>query len=279
MIIQVTKDTELISFLKDNLTQLSIKIIKKLLTTKCIYVNNKVITQYNYLLKRNDEVYILKNIILTKNKKSIEVIYEDKNIIIVNKPHNLLTISTTKEKEHTLYNYVSNYVKKQNKNNKIFIIHRLDKETSGIIMFTKNQKFQKLMQKDWNNQVLKREYLALVHNEVKKAMVLKNYILEKKEAKSIISNKHQGKLAITQLDIIRTKRSKSLLKIRIYTGRKNQIRLQLAYKGFSIIGDKKYGLADGGKRLYLHAYKLEFINPLTGKVMKFKTVYPLDFNI
>ena len=210
-----------------------------------------------------------------KDYKNIEIIYEDKDLIVVNKPENLLTIATEKEKDRTLYNIVSKYVKSKNKNNKIYIIHRLDKDTSGIIMFAKNIKVKEELQKNWNDLVI-RKYIALVSGNIKEDMTLKNYIGINKINESYITNIQNGKLAITNIYVKKNYHNKTLLDIDIKTGRKNQIRLQLANINHSIIGDKKYGNIKA-KRMYLHAYSLEFIHPITKKRLKLKTVYPQNF--
>ena len=279
MELKVEKEKELLSFLYDNLIHMSKNNIKNLLVNNCIYVNDRINTKYNYLLKNGDKVIIIDKYIKNSDFKRIEIIYEDKDMIVVNKPSNLLTIATTKEKEKTLYNIVSNYIKSKNKKNKIYIIHRLDRDTSGLIIFSKNKKFQELMQKDWNSTITLREYIALVHGKITNSKTLKNYISINNIGNTYLSDKNHGKLAITKYDVIKAKKNISLLKVEIKTGRKNQIRLQLANDNHPILGDKKYGIKDGFRKMYLHAYKLEFIHPLTKKSIKFKTLFPQDFNL
>ena len=135
----VKQSDELYNYLRKNLTNMSKNNIKSLLKNENIYVNNKVITKYNYMLKEND-IITIGNSIKTDNT-NLKIIYEDNDIIVVDKPTKILTISNKNEKEETLYRKVSEHLKKENK--KVFIIHRLDYDTSGIIMFAKNQKIQK----------------------------------------------------------------------------------------------------------------------------------------
>lgn len=276
MYYKVTQNSELLMFLI-NYINISKKEAKHLLTNGCVYVNNKIEKQYNFLLHKNDEIYIIKNYIFHKKKQKIEIIYEDRELIVVNKPHNLLTIATAKEKDNTLYKIVSEYVKKSNKNNKIFIVHRLDKDTSGIILFTKNQKLKYLLQNKWNQFALKREYLAKVHGIINKNQTLKNYLAIDKYNNTYISNQKQGKIAITEFKIIKKYKNTTLLSLEIKTGRKNQIRIQLANINHPIIGDKRFGIKDKSSVMLLHAYKLEIIHPITNKILKFKTQYPPDF--
>lgn len=269
----VEKNEELLKYLYSKLSNISKNNIKSLLKNEHILVNDRVVTKFNYLLKEKDTIHIIDNYI--KDYKNIEIIYEDKDLIVVNKPENLLTIATEKEKDRTLYNIVSKYVKSKSKNNKIYIIHRLDKDTSGIIMFAKNIKVKEELQKNWNDLVI-RKYIALVSGNIKEDMTLKNYIGINKINESYITNIQNGKPAITNIYVKKNYHNKTLLDIDIKTGRKNQIRLQLANINHSIIGDKKYGNIKA-KRMYLHAYSLEFIHPIIKKRLKLKTVYPQNF--
>ena len=198
-------------------------------------------------------------------KKKLDILYEDKFIIIVNKPNNLLTIATDKEKERTLYHYTYEYLKQKNKNNKVFIVHRLDKDTSGIVMFAKDEKTKFYLQDNWSN--FKKNYVAIVNGKVKnKKGVLKNYLSETSTHLTYISNKNEGKLAITEYEKILENRNYTMLSLSLKTGRKNQIRVQLSNMGNPIVGDKKYGIKkDPIRRMALHACYLKFIHPKTKK--------------
>ena len=197
-----------------------------------------------------------------KNKK-LKILYEDKYLIIIDKPSNLLTISTEKEKERTLYHYVSDYLKKKNKNNKVFIVHRLDKDTSGIIVLAKDEKTKFFMQDNWEK--FKRCYVAVVEGKVKETKgVLKNYLMETKTHVTYVVNDKNGKLAITEYEKILENKKYTMLSLNIKTGRKNQIRVQLSNMGNPITGDKKYGAKkDPIRRMALVANYLSFIHPKT----------------
>ena len=270
--IVVEKEIILFEFLKLKLNNLSKNSIKNLLTKKLVYVNNKCITKYDYLLNINDVVEI-------KNTNDIDIIYEDKNIIVVNKPYGLLTVSTEKEKVKTLYHMVSEYVKRVNKNNKIFIVHRLDKDTSGLVMFAKNEKVKDLYQKSWNNIVNKRCYYAIVNGKMKNTEgAIESYLKENNNhIVYVTKNKNEGKLAITEYKVLKEKNNKTLLDINIKTGRKNQIRVHMKENNTPIIGDTKYGIKEKSKRMYLHSYKLEIMDPITKKNIKFETDIPNEF--
>lgn len=238
-----------------------------------ILVNGKVITQFNYLLKAGDQVEINQHI---TSSRTLPILYEDKELIIIEKPAGLLTIATTKEKEETAYHMVSDYVKQKNKNNKVFVVHRLDQDTSGILIFAKYSNVQSQLQKDWNQQV-KREYIALVEGKVlKKQGTIHSWLKETASHAVYSTNDHTGKEAITHYEVIHTYRKYTLLKIQIETGRKHQIRVHMKDLGHPILGDTKYGKK--GKRLYLHASKIQFIHPKTKKKIVVESSIPNYMN-
>ena len=270
----VKEDKELLAYLYKYL-DMPKKKIKSYLVHGSIYVNNTKTTKYDYMLTKGMVINIE-----TKNKSSLpfDVLYEDNYIIVVNKPAGLFTISTAKEKEKTLYHYVSSYLKEKNKSNKVFIVHRLDKETSGVVVFAKDEKTKNMLQKDWNSLVSVREYTAVVHGLMpKKSARLVDKLMETNTNLVYITKKQDGKEAITNYKVIKENSKYSLLKINIETGRKNQIRVQLENIGNPIVGDNKYGEKDGMKRLYLHANKLKMFYPIMKKEMEFKTEVPVEF--
>lgn len=217
-----------------------------------------------------------------KRKKKLDIIYEDKEILVVNKPSGILTVSTPKEKEKTLFHEVSDYVKKSNPKAKVFIIHRLDKDTSGIVMFAKNQNVKYAYQNAWDNLVLKRGYVAVVDGVLeKKKDSIKSYLKETKTLLVYSSNdKKNGKLAITNYNVIKESKRYSMLDINIKTGRKNQIRVHMKDINHPILGDKKYGNKKSpANRLMLHAGELVIINPKTKKKMTFISETPKSFNL
>jgi len=268
----VKNEEELLSFLYNNIINYNKKQIKNFLTYESVYVNDRVITKYNYLLKVNQ---IVKVNIYNKSK-NIDIIYEDNDIIVVDKKEGIISVSNEKTSEITMYNLVSDYVKSKNKKNKIFVIHRLDKETSGLLMFAKNEKIKHLYQNDWDDLVIKREYLAIVNGKTKNSGTIKSYLTENKNHYVYSSN--NGKLAITHYKKIKETNNYTYLSVVIDTGRKNQIRVHMKDLGNPIVGDTKYGKKDHKfKRLCLHAYKLIIINPITKKEMEFLSNIPKEF--
>jgi len=211
-------------------------------------------------------------------KNKLDIVYEDKYIIIVNKPAHMLTISTDNEKEKTLFHEVLMYEKKKNKNNKVFIVHRLDKDTSGLVLFAKTQEIKNILQNNWEK--VKRGYVSVVHGKTKDKDVLKSYLMETKTL-LVYSTKDtkNGKLAITEYKKIDGNNKLSLLEIRLKTGRKNQIRVQLNDNNHTIVGDKKYGESkfDPLRKLCLYANYLEFYHPITGEKKVFDVGIPKEF--
>ncbi len=211
-----------------------------------------------------------------KNDK-LKIIYEDKNLLVVDKPYQLLTIGNDKEKENTLYYKVSMYLKKKNKKNKVFIIHRLDYDTSGLIVFAKDIKTKNLLQDNWKQ--VKRQYMAIVVGKLKKDKdTIKSYLKETK-TNFVYSSKDQngGTLAITTYRKVLETNKYTLLDISIKTGKKNQIRVHMKDIGNPILGDKKYGLKGIYKRMYLYAYYLSFKHPITNEELEFEMDIPKDF--
>ena len=270
----IVKENEiLIEFLKKTFSNLSKKSVKSLLHNEKVFVNGNMTTKYNYELNVGDVVEIREKV-----AKNIDIIYEDKDIIVINKPSGLLTVATEKEKNKTAYHLVMEYLKKKNKNNRIFIIHRLDKDTSGIIMFAKNERAKHLYQDNWNDIVKKRCYYAVIDGKMEnKEGTIKSYL--KENGNMVYSVKDRsGKLAITEYKVLEERKNISLLDINLKTGRKNQIRVHMKENKTPILGDLKYG--EKSKlinRLALHAYKLELINPVTKKLLTFEVNMPNEF--
>lgn len=213
--------------------------------------------------------------------KKIVILYEDKDLIAVSKPAKLLTISTDKEKTHTLYQEVIAYVKKQHPKNKVFIVHRLDRDTSGIVVFAKNEKMKQILQAEWQERALVREYVAIVTGAMPmKKGIIKNYLYEDKTLYvRATSDPKRGKLAITEYEVLAKNKKYSLVKICIKTGRKNQIRVHLKDLGYPIVGDKKYGdKKTSVGRLLLHASYLKLLLP-NGKVLEITARLPKEMQM
>ena len=254
------------------------KRIKQYLTHGSIYVNNNKTTQYNYKLIPGMSIVIATE---NKNKKELpfDILFEDDHIIVVNKPSGLLTIATEKEKEKTLYHIVREYLISKDKNARVFIIHRLDKDTSGIVILAKDEKTKNKIQENWNEYVSIREYIAVVHGTLKnKEDKIVQNLKETKTNLVYVTKKDDGKEAITNYKVIKENDKYSMVDINIETGRKNQIRVAFQTLRHPIVGDKKYGLPnDKENRLYLHANRLKMYYPELKKDILFETQVPTEF--
>ncbi len=272
---KVLEKGELLDTLYILFKDLSKKKIKNYLKDGGVLVNGKVVTKFNTPVKKNDIIELSK-INKTHKKSNLDIIYEDEYFFVINKPAGLLSISTTKEKEKTAYHQVREFIKSRKKNDKIFVLHRLDKDTSGVLVFVKDNTLKNLLQNNWDKYVKTREYVALVIGNVKDVNDYTCYLKEIGPDKVIVTNKKDGKIAVTSLKTINKNNKYSLVKVNIKTGRRNQIRVVLNHLGNPIIGDKKYG-GIKSNRLYLHASKLTITNPLNNKTYTFESSVPTSF--
>lgn len=272
----VNKDSELLEYLYEHL-DMPKKRVKQYLVHGAVYVNEDRVTQYNYPLIVGMKITIDTN---SKNSRSLpfSIIFEDDHLIVVNKPSGLLTIATDKEKERTLYHIVRDYVVSKNLHGRIFIVHRLDRDTSGIVLFAKDEKTKNQLQENWNEYVLLREYTAIVtgHPKEESGQIVQ-YLKETKTNLVYVSPREDGKKAITNYSVLKTSDKYSMLKVTIETGRKNQIRVAFASKKMPILGDKKYGEKSKVNRLYLHANRLKLYYPVIKKEILFETSIPTEF--
>ncbi|MEG0068457.1 MAG: RluA family pseudouridine synthase [Cetobacterium sp.] len=280
---KVLEKMELMKFLIENLKKQSRTNIKTLLSKEQILVNGKVEKQFNYILTKDDIVSVDWN----KNRndktpKGIKIIYEDKFIIVVEKESGILSISTeNKKNERTVYKLLMDYVKGRNERDRVFIVHRLDKDTSGVMLFAKTEEIKTELQENWKDIVKEREYAVIVEGILQnKVGQVKSYLKDNKAfvTYSVRDDKTGGKLAVTNYKVEKTKGKYTYLKALLETGRKNQIRVHMSDIGHPVVGDKKYGAQTNPiKRLGLHAHTLKFIHPITKKEMCFTSNIPQEF--
>lgn len=277
MKIIVEKEGELLDYLYNHV-DMPKKRIKQYLTHGAIYVNNNKTTKYN------EKVVPGMNIVITTEKSSqtklpFDILFEDDHIVVVNKPSGLLTIATDKEKEKTLYHMVREYIVGKDKRAKVFIVHRLDKDTSGIVIFAKDEKTKNMLQENWNEYVSLREYVAIIHGTPKKEKDrIVQYLKETKTNFVYVAKNKDGKEAITNYEVLKTNDDYSMVKVEIETGRKNQIRVAFASMNHPIVGDKKYSdQKETESRLFLHANRLKLYYPHIKKEILFETQTPSEF--
>ena len=212
--------------------------------------------------------------------RGLSILYEDRDILVVDKASGLLTVSNEKVRDNTAYYLLNEYVRKGNQKSRhrVFIVHRLDRDTSGVIVFSKNENAKRYLQEEW--QEFQKKYYALVHGTLpEKEGVITSYLAETRVYKMYsVADPEKGKLAKTGYKVLRESTKYSLLEIDLLTGRKNQIRVHLSEKGCPVVGDRKYGGKEKGiKRLALHAASITILHPHTREKMTFKAEVPAYF--
>lgn len=274
-ILNVSNEDTIINIISNLKPYLSKKKIKQYLKFNMVEVNNKIVTNANYKTKTDDVITIYYERKIIK-ENDIEILYEDDDIIAINKPSGLLSISNSKEKEITAFKMVREYVRTINPKTFLFVIHRLDEDTSGVLMFAKNEKTKVLFQEKWNNIVKKRIYLAVVEGKITKDGSFHTFLKESKTGMVYSSKDKTGKEAITEYKVLKNKNNITLLEVNILTGRRNQIRVHLSENNTPILGDKKYG-SKTKSRLMLHAKTLELIDPRNNKMLTITKDAPEEF--
>lgn len=276
-IINVSEEGSLLRLLKENLEDLSLKKIKSFLKYKMVLVDGKVVSNGSIVLYPGSQVRVIfsRKVI---DEGELDIIYEDKDMIAIDKPAGLLSISNNKEKELTAFRKVSDYIKRNHKSAKLFVVHRLDQGTSGVLLFAKNEKTKNVLQKNWNDIVKKREYTAVVEGKMDKSGTIESY-LAMNHFQIVYSTKDRenGWYARTHYRLVKYKNNYSMLKVDIDTGRRNQIRVHMSESGHPVTGDKKYGAKKNPiNRLALHAGKLHLIDPRNGKLLKLESNTPFE---
>ncbi len=257
--------------------------VKQLMKHRAVKVNGKAAKGIDYLLRKGDTVSVRKD---KKESKTIQMLgikieYEDDDLIVIEKPAGLLTIASETEKTRTAYYQLNEFLKLRTPRSRerIFIVHRLDRDTSGLIVFAKNEKVKQTLQQGWK-EVEKRYYALVEGTPVKKEDEIMSRLSETKSLK-VYSDRHSdgAKLSKTKYRVIRTGCEYSLLDILLETGRKNQIRVHLSDIGHPVAGDKKYRAKTNPiGRLGLHSYLLMFKHPVSGAPLRFESKLPRSFN-
>ncbi len=270
------KDSVLIEFLAIHLGSSKTK-IKQLVKHGAVSVNGTAVERAEARLRPGDLVEIGPG---HKTKAPFKILYEDQDLLAVIKPAGVLSISTEKEKEDTFYRVVSDYVKAETRGRgKIFIVHRLDREASGVMLFAKNKKTKDALQENWGKS--EKFYYAVVEGEPpQNEGTVKSWLCENKAHIVYACGKETegARLSVTHYRLLKRESGYALLEIRLQTGRKNQIRAHMQELGCPIAGDKKYGAGTNPLgRLGLHAFSLSFAHPETGKMIKLATPLPDAF--
>ena len=294
-VLRVEQDGLLMDFLQTKMGGMAKSSIKQLLGQRRVTVNNAIQTRHDTPIRRGDTVVVASgrgNIELRHPK--LRIIYEDDALIVVEKKNGLLTVPVNqKSSETTVFSILKEYAKKQSYRNTVHVVHRLDRETSGLLVFAKSPELQEYMRTYWRQLVTKRTYVALVEGKLeKKEGKITSWLTENPRTALVSSSPvdNGGQLAITNYKVLRESNLQtdemdlgaaySLVELNLETGRTNQIRVHMATIGHPVVGDRKYGNGNESSpidRLCLHARTLEFIHPMTEKKVRFEASTPKEF--
>ena len=293
-VLRVEQDGLLMDFLQTKMGGMAKSSIKQLLGQRRVTINNAIQTRHDTPIRRGDTVVVASgrgNIELRHPK--LRIIYEDDALIVVEKKNGLLTVPVNqKSSETTVFSILKEYVKKQSYRNTVHVVHRLDRETSGLLVFAKSPELQEYMRTYWRQLVTKRTYVALVEGKLeKKEGKITSWLTENPRTALVSSSPvdNGGQLAITNYKVLRESNLQtdemdlgaaySLVELNLETGRTNQIRVHMASMGHPVVGDRKYGHGNESSpidRLCLHARVLEFIHPMTEKKVRFEASTPKE---
>lgn len=276
----VREECELMEFLMKAMDGISRTKVKKMLTYDLVNVNDRAVSQHDFLLKPNMRVTIKKSSEGSRFKNFwVKIVFEDDHILVIEKKPGILS-SSTSPKDESVKSILNYYLDKSHQHANAHTVHRLDKFTSGLMIFAKSKKVALEFEEDWKERVYDRRYVALVHGELPKSQgTIASWL---KDDSHYVTHSSQedngGKYAVSHYKKLKSGNGYSLVEMQLETGRKNQIRVHLQDLGCPVVGDLKYG--DGSDpihRLGLHAYKLCFKHPVTGEDMKFETDIPKAF--
>jgi 23S rRNA pseudouridine1911/1915/1917 synthase len=277
----VTKPSRLMEFLIEQLKGKSRTTVKSLLAHRQVSVGTHTITQFDYPLEPKQLVTINWGVVSEQTRlRGVRILFEDPYLIVIDKEAGMLSIATAKEKLLTTYSILSTHVKKEDPTNRIFVVHRLDRDTSGVMMFAKSEKVQEIMQKEWQEAVIRRSYIAVVEGYVENDEDTIRSFLKENKMLFMYSTKipGEGDEAITHYKVLKRNEEYSLMQVELETGRKNQIRVHMKELGHPVAGDKKYGSKTNPlRRTCLHANILAFKHPITGEELNFETPAPHRF--
>jgi 23S rRNA pseudouridine1911/1915/1917 synthase len=210
----------------------------------------------------------------------LQVLYEDGDLLIVHKPAGLLTVATLDERDRTAYAYLREYLREHNPRQKLFIVHRLDKLASGVLVFAKSERVKTLLQGIFSRHDIERKYWAIVEGRVQKDQgTIQSHLAEDRTMRMhSTADTRRGKPAVTHFRVLKRLHDLTVLEVTLETGRKNQIRVHLSEMGHPIAGDCAYGSTQNPLgRLGLHAFHLGFLHPVRGTPLAFRTEPPPEF--
>lgn len=277
------QETTLLPHLLESLPMCKRQTVKDYLKHNQVMVNGVITHQFNQPLKPGDEVKVNQSReFQIFYHPRVKLFYEDDDIVVIYKGYGLLSMaSDSNKKQDTAYSIVRDYLKRKDPRNKLFIVHRLDQQTSGLMMFAKSREAKDAMQHNWNNMVLERKYVAVVEGYLDQPEgEVRSYLAENSAHEVYSTNDpNAGKLAVTSYRTLAARKGYTMVELSLSTGRKNQIRVHMKDLGHPISGDRRYGAKPSPiQRLALHALTLRFVHPMTRKDMNFTSAIPQAFS-
>lgn len=257
------------------------KLLKAVLRDRQVRVDGETVTQFDHPLKPGQRVEVFwERVLQEKHPRELNIVFIDEDLIVINKPSGLLTISAGKESRRTAYSMLHNYVKTEDPENKLFVVHRLDRETSGLLLFARSEPVKRAIQENWKTTIGERTYVGVVEGRLDPPKGTVNSWL--RESKALITYSSQqpdgGRNAVTHYKKITGNEDFTLVQFNLETTVKHQIRVHMQDMKHPIMGDAKYGATtDPIKRMGLHAKVLAFVHPVTGKKCRFDTGIPNQF--
>jgi 23S rRNA pseudouridine1911/1915/1917 synthase len=276
----VGEATTLLPFLQSQHPGKSRSFVKNLLTRGQVQVAGKTVTHHAAPLRPGQTVTILTGPVPAGATLPFPVLYEDAELVVIDKPAGLLSMAAGEERERTAYHLVTDYVKAKSPGGRVFIVHRLDRDTSGVLLFAKNPEMKRLLQENWEELVTLRGYWAVVEGVPQEAEGRMVSWLRQTKTLLVYSGRGpgDGKRAVTNYKTIQTNGTCSLLEVSLETGRKNQIRVHMKDLGTPVAGDKKYGARSNPLgRVGLHAGELIVKHPRTGLPLALRAKPPGSF--
>ena len=278
---KVEQETTLLPFLISTLTNLNRTEVKTLLKYKHIAVKGSAVTQFDCPLLPGDTVEVNFGRSFYKfNNPQVKILFEDKWMVVIEKASGLLSVANDNVREKNAFNIVRDYVRHGNPEADLFVCHRLDQFTSGILIFSKDQEMMLEMRSNWDFYVKERKYICVTENVPPRQEDTIESLLTQNDRMQVFStpDEEKGRLAITHYRVLQSRGRYAVVDVEIFTGKKNQIRVHMAEMGCPIAGDLKYGAdTNPARRLMLHNYRLSFIHPVTGELMRFSLPTPTVF--
>ncbi len=277
----VSEGTTLLPFLFSIMPDMSRTEVKNLLKYEHVALKGEVVTQFDTPLLPDDVVEINFGRPFYKfNDPYVNILYEDEWLVVIEKASGLLSVANDNSRDNNAFRIVRDYVRNCNPESRLYICHRLDQYTSGILVFSKDEDLMRELRSNWDFYIKERKYMCVTENvPAIPEDTIRSYLIENSRMQMCSTNdSEQGQLAVTHYRVIQSRDRYALIDVEIFTGKKNQIRVHMSDLGCPIAGDRKYGAeTNPGRRLMLHNYRFTFIHPVTGELMRFSLSTPQIF--